>query len=251
MGTYINFLDESGDHDLSNIDDNFPVFCLAGCIFESRYYREVARPRLDELKLQFWGHTSVILHSRDIRKWQGDFSFLSDEVKRAEFYCALDTLIAELEFTIIAIVILKQEHLRRYGENAWHPYHWALKLTMERFEKWLRRKGAKGRLYAESRGRQPDRLLKRRFDELKAASRPSFSRITNLWMEKKQANIAGLQIADLIAYPIAKKVLFPQQENPAFDLLRPKIDALPGGSILGYGLKIFPWPTEAHQLLWG
>ena len=28
------FLDESGDHSLVKIDEQFPVFCLAGCIFD-------------------------------------------------------------------------------------------------------------------------------------------------------------------------------------------------------------------------
>ena len=68
-------------------------------------------------------------------------------------------------------------------------------------------------------------------------------------MEKKEANIAGLQIADLIAYPIAAKVLRPDAEQKAFDILVGKIDAAPankGGSILGYGLNIFPQPTFDH-----
>ncbi len=76
-------------------------------------------------------------------------------------------------------------------------------------------------------------------------------------MEKKAKNIVGLQIADLVTYPIAAKVLRPQVEQKAFDVLYEKIDAAPHstsryqrGSILGYGLKIFPQPTFEHYLLW-
>ena len=73
-------------------------------------------------------------------------------------------------------------------------------------------------------------------------------------MEKKERNIAGLQIADMIAYPIAAKVLRPGAEQKAFDVLQPKIDAAPrhkGSYLLGYGLKVFPQPTFEHYLLWG
>lgn len=35
MAQYVMFVDESGDHNLQNIDDNFPLFCLCGCIFKT------------------------------------------------------------------------------------------------------------------------------------------------------------------------------------------------------------------------
>ena len=70
--SYVLFLDESGDHQLKTINKNFPVFCLAGCVFESEYYKTIVRPRVEEFKMSIWGHTDVILHSREIRKQEGD-----------------------------------------------------------------------------------------------------------------------------------------------------------------------------------
>lgn len=35
------FLDETGDHGLTFIDDNFPIFLLAGCLFEDSDYQTV------------------------------------------------------------------------------------------------------------------------------------------------------------------------------------------------------------------
>jgi hypothetical protein len=58
---FVLFMDESGDHNLVSIDRNFPIFCLAGCVFERRYYQEIARRQVDEFKLHFWGRTDVIL----------------------------------------------------------------------------------------------------------------------------------------------------------------------------------------------
>jgi hypothetical protein len=39
----------------------------------------------------------------------------------------------------------------------------------------------------------------------------------------KKENINGLQLADLVAYPIARYVIEPQRANPSFDVLSPKI----------------------------
>ena len=77
-----------------------------------------------------------------------------------------------------------------------------------------------------------------------------FEEITTLWTEKKRKNIAGLQIADLAAYPIARKILDPTGAQLSFDVLRAKICHKPGepNCILGYGIKIFPQATFAHYL---
>ncbi len=259
---YVLFMDETGDHNLSNIDHNFPVFCLAGCIFERRYYHQVVRPSVDAFKKRFWGTTDVILHSRDIRKHQGPFAFLGDAREREGFYTALNDLMRSLDFTIQAVVLLKWAHLNKYGSQARHPYHLSLTFILERYSLLMRRHSddATGYILAESRGKQPDRLLKAEYRQLQSSGtfyQQDLSNITGLWMEKKDKNIIGLQIADLIAYPIAAKVLRPQVEQKAFDVIYNKIDAAPSttprhrrGSILGYGLKIFPQPTFEHYLLW-
>jgi len=252
-------MDESGDHNLESIDKSFPAFCLAGCIFEREYYKEVARPAVEALKQRFWGRTDIILHSSEIRKHRGAFSFLGNEVKRQEFYAAINELIANLEFTIIAVVILKQAHLDHYGDGARHPYHLSLEFIMERYSMLMKRKGrdVEGFMMAESRGLKEDTLLKGQFFNLKRFGtryQPNFGTISTFWMEKKTANIAGLQIADLVAYPIAAKVLRPDLEQKAFDVVIAKLDKAPsakGGGILGYGLKIFPQPTFEHYNAFG
>jgi hypothetical protein len=56
----------------------------------------------------------------------------------------------------------------------------------------------------------------------------------------KQANSAGLQLADLIARPIGLRILRPQQPNRAFDIIQPKIWRGPQDQSSWYGLKVFP-----------
>jgi hypothetical protein len=254
LAQYVMFVDESGDHNLQNIDDNFPLFCLCGCVFEKEYYSATARPLIDNLKIRFWNSTDVILLSRDIRRQQGAFYFLKERHKREEFYEALNELMRRLDFSIIAIAILKREHLAQYGDRARHPYHLSLEFMMERFGLTMRRSGGsnEGHVIAESRGRVEDKLLKEEFFRLKTegSDYQGFEEITTLWTEKKRKNIVGLQIADLAAYPIARKILDPTGAQLSFDVLRAKICHKPGepNCILGYGIKIFPQATFDHYL---
>jgi hypothetical protein len=53
----------------------------------------------------------------------------------------------------------------------------------------------------------------------------------------KRQNVNGLQLSDLVAYPIARYSMDKERANPAFDIIKPKIYAK-GGKL--YGLKIFP-----------
>ncbi len=53
----------------------------------------------------------------------------------------------------------------------------------------------------------------------------------------KKDNEFGLQIADLIAYPIARHVLSPEKSNPAFNVIKPNIYTSNGCQL---GLKIYP-----------
>jgi hypothetical protein len=77
----------------------------------------------------------------------------------------------------------------------------------------------------------------------------TFDDITTFWTEKKQKNIAGLQIADLAAYPLARKILDPAGAQSSFDVLRPKICCSPkDGRMLGYGIKVFPQATFEHYV---
>jgi hypothetical protein len=52
----------------------------------------------------------------------------------------------------------------------------------------------------------------------------------------KRANIAGLQMADLTAYPCARHILKPAQPNQAFEIINNKI--YQSGNVRGW--KVFP-----------
>ncbi|WP_244491048.1 DUF3800 domain-containing protein [Paramesorhizobium deserti] len=82
FGDYIIYVDESGDHSLTSIDKNYPIFSLAFCIFKKEEYVNLAVPAMQAFKFRWFGHDNVVLHESDIVKKRGPFHFLQyDKIK--------------------------------------------------------------------------------------------------------------------------------------------------------------------------
>lgn len=241
---YIVYADESGDHSLTSINPQYPMFVLAFCIFEKATYISQVVPSVQRLKFEFWGHDCVILHSHEIRKASGEFNILLNAETRATFTRRVNGLVADAPFTVIAAVVDKQRHVSRYSDPA-NPYEIALTFCMERLQRWLREKGQADKLThiaVERRGRAEDEKLELEFLRIKDGQGSYEGPMPNLalrFMDKKH-NSSGLQLADLVAHPIGRHVISPQQTNRAFELVEPKIRRNAAGRIQGYGLKVFP-----------
>lgn len=243
FGDYIVYVDESGDHSLTAINPQNPVFALVFCIFEKDVYRTQIVPAVQKLKFDFWGHDCVVLHGHEIRKANNEFRILKNTDVRIQFIERINELIGTLPFTIISAVIDKQSLKNKYTIPA-NPYEIALTFCMERLQRWLienRQNTKLTHLIIERRGRTEDAILELEFRRI-ADGRNQVGQMTNLdvrFMDKKH-NSAGLQFADLMAHPIGRHVINRNQPNRAFELLEPKIRRGPNGRSSGYGLKIFP-----------
>lgn len=241
-------LDETGDHSLARIDKDFPIFVLCGCVFEENYLKENLISKVNKLKKEFFGTKKVILHSRDIRKWQKHFWIFNDPNLRDRFYKKLDKLVSEADFRIIAVVIKKREYLKEFGPKAGDPYEVSLGFVLERFIFFLDDINEnKSKLIVESRGRKEDQDLHREYQTILGSgthyveSKRYNLKITGIDFVKKKENHVGLQFADLIAYPLAQKILFPERENLAFEVFENKFyRRFKDEDYLGYGLKIYP-----------
>ena len=76
---YIVYVDESGDHSLTSIDRQYPIFVLAFCLFDKEEYAERITTDITHLKFKYFGHDQIILHEREIRKEEAEFSILRQE----------------------------------------------------------------------------------------------------------------------------------------------------------------------------
>ncbi len=237
------FVDESGDHGLASIDSTFPVFVLVFCIFENAAYARHALPAMAEFKFKHFGHDQAILHEHDIRKDVGPFKILREPARKQAFIEELSQLIAALEFTIIASVIRKDRLVGQYAKPE-NPYELALGLGLERVHRCLARRGAQNEatpVIIEMRGRREDNELELEFRRICDGANYRTERLGfEPHFVSKSANVPGLQIADLVARPIGRHVLNPQQPNRAFDVIKSKLDCNPTGDPHGWGLKVFP-----------
>jgi hypothetical protein len=241
---YIVYLDETGDHSLELIDKDFPVFALAMFICESSYYNQKILPAVSQLKTDYFGHEGIILHSRDIRKAQKDFGFLTDPKKRQEFLGKIYSIMNDFEYSLIVSVIKKQDHKDKYGINADNPYDLAMTFSLERLLVFLEEAQQKDvYLIAESRGKKEDNDLRLSFFKVISQgtvynSADRFKQIDfKLHFVPKAMNIVGTQLADLAAYPIARHVLQPGRASPAYDVVAKKLYR---GKGLVRGLKVVP-----------
>jgi hypothetical protein len=235
------FLDEAGDHSLDPVDKDFPVFVLVFVLCEEDVYTEALVPAFARLKIQHFGHDGIILHSRDIRKELGEFALLQVPEKREKFYADLNAAMTAADFKLIAIAIRKQAHKDRYGRACRNPYELALEYGMERLKSYLDEVGQKQvTLLAEARGKNEDDSLRLAFLQLlkHGSYYQEFKSIDfDLKFVAKKANVLGHQIADLCAYPIARRVIDPKKSHLAFDIVRRKFIDRPGWK---HGFKIFP-----------
>lgn len=241
------FLDESGDLSLEKIDPQYPVFCLAGVIIDEDEYRKTVSPDLDRIKLKYWKTTNVIFHSRSIRKCEPLFNNLLDKSVRYPFYEDLNAFFNKSKLKIIASVILKQKLKNQYSDPS-NPYEISMMFLMERFLYFLEETNDQGYITVESRDSRSNKNLFEEYSNILAngsgdkyfiESSRFQARIKKIEFVTKKQNENGHQLADLVAYPIATKILYPNRKNLAFDVIKPKFRRR-GNRIKGYGLKVFP-----------
>ncbi len=238
------YLDETGDHSLELIDRDFPVFGVVMLVCEADVYVQQIMPAINQLKFDYFGHEGVVLHSREIRRAQGEFGFLTDPAKRPPFYERINRIMSDFDYQLIAAFIRKERHKGRYGTAANHPYDLSLMFALERLLPLLEGVGqTEVTIVAESRGRREDDELRLSFLQVVNngtyyVSHERFRRVSfRLEFRKKGSNLVGTQLADLVAYPIARHVINKDKDNPAFEIVKEKFYRGPG---LIRGLKIFP-----------
>jgi len=238
------FLDESGDHGLAKFDPDFPVFLLCGVLVREDDYENI-RQNINNLKHSIWGNKEVIFHSRDIRKCEKEFQKLFDLDIKKIFYEELNKIVALSNYNIIASAIQKEKFVQKFGKLQDDIYEIALSFVIEQAIVVLQKINPKSELaiVIERRGKKEDKQLDDHFQKIQGAGTGILSseqvKQFNLsfTFRNKKENINGLQLADLVAYPIARNIIEPNRANPAFDVLESKIFKADGEV---EGLRVYP-----------
>ena len=243
FGDYLVFVDESGDHELSKIDPQYPVFVLLFCIIRKETYVSEICPALQRFKFEFWGHDEVVLHEHEIRKPRGEFLLLLQRSLRERFLAGLTDQMVNLPATVVAVIIDKPAYVARYPEPA-NPYDYAMETGLERVFRFLEGLGQEGRLtpvIVECRGRKEDNELELAFRRVCGGRNTLHKPFPfQMVMIPKTSNSAGLQLTDLMARPVGIRHLRPDQPNRAYEVIASKFRRSPAGKIEGWGLKVIP-----------
>ena len=239
------FLDESGDHNLSVIDPQYPVFVLGGVIVDKDYAEGPLVEALNDFKQEFFGTGEIVLHTSDIVGNRNGFESLRDPDFRDRFYLKLNKSMRSLSYQVVACAIRKDRHLERYGELAINPYSLSLSLVVERFCFEVGNVQDGGMIVVEKRDPSLDRSLESAWHELRVRgtrylkSNVINGRILSMNLRAKSENIAGLQLADLVVSPIGRHVLG-KRDYEDWDVICEKLRRNHRDVAEGYGLVVLP-----------
>lgn len=258
---YRMYIDEVGNSDLkASAEPNHRYLSLTGVILELGYVDTTVFPALENLKRRYFGShpdDPIVLHRKELLNRKPPFTALKDLALARRFDRELLQLLGELDYRVITVVIDKREQVERYQVWQFDPYHYCLRVLLERFVRWLGRNSANGDVMAESRGGREDRRLKESFSRvveggteyIAQAEFQKYLTSVQLKVKPKANNIAGLQLADLIAHPSYKATISGNQGGERMGEFGARIVALleagkydrsPRGGIDGWGRKLLP-----------
>jgi len=217
---YRMYIDEVGNPGLeSYLDDpNHRYLSLTGVMLNLDYVGEFLCPQMEDLKRRYFGFyhdEPIILHRKDLINQSPPFHSLRNPEIRKRFDEELLNLLSGWEYTVCTVCLDKKRHKETYTTWRYEPYHYCLEILLERFVFFLRRNIVVGDIMAESRGGKEDHRLKNAFSRLWERGTDYVSHellqgvLTSreLKIKPKISNIAGLQLADLIAYSSRAEIL--------------------------------------------
>jgi hypothetical protein len=213
------YFDETGHGDLraAKKDPNQRYLSLTGLVIRQDIHDITTTGRLTALKSKIFGqdNKSIILHRREIIDRKGAFAALEDDEVRAEFDAQFAAVVKALSAPAFTVSIDKQAHLEKYKIWQFNPYHYVMTCLLERFVLWLHRTGNVGDVMGEARNPTHDAQLRRAFryfykngTEVRKDVIQKRLISKELRLEPKTANVAALQIADLLAHPAHRTYKF-------------------------------------------
>lgn len=211
------FIDETGDHSLSKIDNSYPIFVLSGVVIEETYHDATLADKLNEFKLRHFETTDVVLHSKEMTHPQSarsrEYMRFMDAEFRRKFYKDFEHLLSGLDISLVACVIMKNKHFTKYGLEAKDPYLLSFDNLVNRLVFDLTG-DQRGKIVAESRNSVLDNQLEIAYltTRVEGTNKVQAAEIklklgSSITFKQKSDNVAGLQIADMVASPIARHFL--------------------------------------------
>ena len=209
----LNFIDETGDHNLIKIDPDFPLFGLGAMIISKSEYKKLDIG-IKKIKQKYFEkpHTFV-LHSAELtrpRKSTSDHRnvAMEDSNIRNQFYNDINNLLTGIKFELIIHFIFKNK-LSDEKDLLMDPYHFSFENLLNRI---LRQKAIENIIMSEGRDKFLNNRLMAEYERMCKVGIHKFpanlvKNKTSLTIHNKKKNINGLQVIDLIMSVLARKFL--------------------------------------------
>ena len=254
------YIDEVGNNDIgSSSNPNHRFLCLTGVIFDLDYVKKILTPDIENLKTKYFdSHPDepIVFHRKELVNHKHPFKALSNVEIESAFNSEFLLLLQKWKFKTITVLVDKLEHQSKYSTWRYDPYHYCMAILFERYHLRLKELNETGDMMFESRGGKEDMRLKESYqriyvngtDWIKPNDIDDTITSRELKVKPKSANISGLQVADLLAYPLYKYALkyynLTEDNRPTFndkilEIIKPKIYKK-GNKLDGYGLKLLP-----------
>jgi len=207
--TYRLYIDESGHHRYQKSTAVTERFLgLTGIIIKKEVYEDEVIQRIEQLRSHFYTDYDLrpALHLTDIIASKNGFVNLKDETIRKQFDSEFVSLLRDVDYQIITVVIDKNAHQDRYITPE-HPYHYSLTCMLERYCKFLKYVNGTGDVMAEARGKKEDNNLQNAYSRFYqkgtqyAQPADVQARLTSkdIKLKTKYHLVQGLEFADMIA----------------------------------------------------
>lgn len=222
------YIDESGDHTYKHIDSlDVRYLGLTGILIIKDYYDKHIQPELEELKRRIFKYDPddppILVRSmiKNRKRW---FYVLQDETLNEQWEDEIINFIQGLKryAQVFTVVIDKKEHLKNYPVQTFDPYAYSLSVLLNRSRGFLAKMLGKADILVESRGKVEDQQIMKAYMGLRAAGslygdgdyyKKAYP-AEILMLKRKETNIAGLQLADIIAF--GQKVQTVLENNKPF-----------------------------------
>ncbi len=207
------YIDETGDHRYKQLDKLESRYLgLTGVLFDKGYYDKYVPQALESFKKYFLKYdpdSPPVL----VRNWivykKHAFGVLVDEKLRKEWETAILNLYRTTEMEIFTVVIDKKAHIERYPMETFDAYVYSLAVLLWRVRGYLNYYGLESDIVAEARGKTEDTKIQGAFEYIRQNGFTNYGTPegycqafpdNEIKFRTKIHNVAGLQLADLVAY---------------------------------------------------
>lgn len=208
------YIDESGDHAYKHADNlDVRYLGLTGVLILKDYYDKQIQPELEELKRHIFKYDPddpPILVRSMIKHRKSWFYVLQDETLNEQWEDEITNFMQGLKryAQVFTVVIDKKEHLENYPVQTFDPYAYSLSVLLNRSRGFLVKGHWKADILVEARGKVEDQQIVKAYMGLRTTGslygdgdyyKKAYPAET-LMLKRKETNIAGLQLADIIAF---------------------------------------------------